>query len=92
MIKSFKHKGLNKFYLTGSTAGIQAKHEAKLRRLLAQLNRARKIEDLSAPEFRLHPLKYNRKGVWAMTVQANWRVTFTFENGDTEIVNYEDYH
>lgn len=92
MIKSFIHKGLEKFYRKGSKAGIQARHEAKLRLILAQLNQSEIIEDMGIPVLHLHELKGDRKGIWSVTVQANWRITFRFENGDVEIINYEDYH
>lgn len=92
MIKSFAHKGLKKFFLTGNKAGIQPKHADRLRLILAQLNQARVIEDMQIPSLGLHELKGERKAIWAVTVQANWRITFKFENGDAEIVNYEDYH
>jgi toxin HigB-1 len=92
MILTFRHKGLERFFLTGSTSGIQPKHAGKLRLILAQLHQSRVVEDMNAPAFRLHPLKGTRKGTWSVTVQANWRVTFRFENGNAEVVNYEDYH
>lgn len=92
MIKSFIHKGLEKFYLKGSKVGIQARHEAKLRLILAQLNQSIIIEDMDIPTLHLHELKGDRKGIWSVTVQANWRITFRFESGDAEIINYEDYH
>lgn len=92
MILSFRHKGLERFFRTGSTAGIQAKHASKLRLLLAQLEQARTIEDMDTPGLRLHPLKGDRKGTWSVTVQANWRMTFRFDNGNAEVVDYEDYH
>ena len=92
MIKSFAHKGLKKFFLTGSKAGIQPKHVDRLRLILAQLNQARIIQDMRIPTLALHELKGDRKAGWAVTVQANWRITFRFENGDAEVVNYEDYH
>ena len=91
MIKSFLHKGLRDFFNTGSMAGIQVKHAQRIRMILAQLNQARSIKDLDIPTLRLHQLKGQRKGIWAVTVQANWRITFRFINGDAEIVNYEDY-
>jgi len=72
--------------------GIQAKHAERLRLILAQLNQARVIEDMQIPSLALHELKGNRKNTWAVTVQANWRITFRFENGEAEIVDYEDYH
>ncbi|MGV7235357.1 MAG: type II toxin-antitoxin system RelE/ParE family toxin [Nitrosomonadaceae bacterium] len=92
MIKSFKHKGLEKFYASGSTKGIQAKHAKKLRMQLAALDTAFCIEDLDIPGYRLHQLKGGLKGLWSMTVNANWRVTFEFSDGNVYIVNYEDYH
>lgn len=92
MIKGFVHKGLEQFFATGSKAGIQPRHASKLRLILAQLNQARVLEDLNAPALGLHSLRGDRQGQWAVTVQANWRVTFKFENGDADAVNYEDYH
>lgn len=91
MIRSFAHKGLKKFFLTGSLAGIQAKHAARLRLILAQLNQARTIDDMQIPSLALHQLKGERKQTWAVTVQANWRIAFRFENGEAEVVDYEDY-
>lgn len=92
MILSFAHKGLERFYLTGSAAGIQAKHADKLRLILAVLDAAKAIEGLRLPGLNLHRLRGDRKDIWTVTVQANWRVTFRFINGNAEIVNYEDYH
>ncbi|MBI4006790.1 MAG: type II toxin-antitoxin system RelE/ParE family toxin [Gammaproteobacteria bacterium] len=92
MIKSFSHKGLKNFFNTGNTSGIQAKHTGKIRLILAQLNQARSVKDMDIPSLRLHQLKGQRKGIWAVTVQANWRITFRFVEGDAEIVDYEDYH
>ncbi len=92
MIKSFAHKGLEKFYLTGSKAGIQVHHAKRIRLILAQLNQARTIEDIDIPTFNLHKLKGKKSALWSVTVQANWRITFQFQDGNAEIVNYEDYH
>lgn len=92
MIKSFKHKGLEQFYLKGSTKGIQAAHSKKLRMQLAALDTAQVIDDIDIPGYRLHELKGDRKGVWSITVNGNWRVTFEFIDGNAFIVNYEDYH
>jgi len=92
MIKSFIHKGLEKFYRTASKVGIQAQHSERLRLILAQLNQAKTIQDMDIPFLRLHELKGSKKGIWSVTVQANWRITFRFHDGDVEIVNYEDYH
>lgn len=92
MIKSFAHKGLEKFFMTGSLAGVQAIHAKRLRLILAQLNQAQTIKDLDVPSLRLHQLKGDRQDTWSMTVQANWRITFRFVDANAEVVNYEDYH
>jgi proteic killer suppression protein len=91
MIKSFKHKGLKKFYDTGSTAGILAEHANKLRSRLTALETAEEIRDLDLLGFRLHPLKGDRQSIWSITVNGNWRLTFEFKDGDVYILNYEDY-
>jgi len=92
MIKSFKHKGLESFYTTGSLRGIQAKHAERLTELLMALNMATEVNDLSSPSYRLHPLKGDLKGLWAVTVQANWRLTFEFNDQNVYILDYQDYH
>jgi len=92
MIKSFRHKGLRRFYEAGSTAGIQASHRKRLRILLTALDTAETIEDMDIPGFKLHPLKGNRKGLWSISVSGNWRITFKFKDGNAYTVNYEDYH
>ena len=92
MIKSFKHKGLEQYFLTGSLAGIQANHEKRLRAILQQLDQAKIIQDMNLPSLRLHQLKGDRAGTWSVKVSGNWRVTFRFENGEAEVIDYEDYH
>lgn len=92
MIKSFKHKGLKKFFERGDCSGIQSKHEKKIRLQLAALDTATVIEDMDLPGYNLHQLKGQRKDCWSIVVNGNWRITFEFENGDAYIVNYEDYH
>jgi proteic killer suppression protein len=92
MIKSFKHKGLKKFFESGSTAGIQAKHDRKLRMQLAAIDTANVIDDIDLPGFKLHSLKGARDGIWSITVNGNWRITFEFIDGNAYILNYEDYH
>ena len=92
MIRSFKHEGLEKFFKSGSTAGIQAAHAKRLRLILGRLNAAIDVKDMDLPGLRLHELSGNRAGMWSVTVSGNWRVTFRFEDGDAEIVNYQDYH
>lgn len=91
MIRSFKHKGLAKFFETGSKAGIQSAHAGRLRLILGRLNAAVEAEDMGLPGLRLHPLRGERKGTWAVWVSGNWRVTFRFVGADAEVVDYEDY-
>ena len=92
MIKSFRHKGLAKFFETGSRAGIQPAHSKRLRMQLTALDTATVIEDMDIPGFGLHPLKGRDKGRWSIWVNGNWRVTFEFDGGDAHILDYEDYH
>lgn len=92
MIVSFAHKGLERFYHTGATLGIQTMHAKRLRLILTLLDAAFVIKDMDAPGLRLHKLKGEKRDIWAVTVQANWRVTFRLEGGNAEVVNYEDYH
>ena len=92
MIKSFKHKGLERFFRKGELKGIQAHHAPRLNRLLDAIDQAAEVGELDVPGWFLHPLKGNRKNLWSLRVSGNWRITFVFENGDAEIVNLEDYH
>lgn len=92
MIGSFVHKGLQAFFLSGSKAGIQAAHAAKLRRQLAQLDQAEKPQDMNLPGWRLHPLKGELAGHWSVWVNGNWRLTFRFDAADAVLVDYRDYH
>lgn len=92
MIRSFRHKGLERFFTTGSKAGIQAKHASRLRLILGRLNVVGEPRDMNLPGLDLHPLKGERRGTWAVTVSGNWRVTFQFVEKNVENANYEDYH
>ena len=92
MIIGFRHKGLEVFYMTGTTRGIQVAHAAKLRRILALLDVATAPADLNIPSFKLHSLKGEMQGCWSIWVNGNWRVTFRFIGVDVELVNYVDYH
>lgn len=92
MIKSFRHKGLEKLYRTGSTAGVNPQHAKKLKRQLARLEAAEGPQDMNIPGWRLHPLKGSQFGHWSVTVSGNWRMTFAFEDGDAILVDYRDYH
>ncbi len=91
-IKSFRHKGLQAFFTTGSKQGIQAKHADRLRMLLGRLHASADPRDMNLPGVDLHELKGLRKGTWAVKVSGNWRVTFGFVGKDAEHVDYEDYH
>ena len=82
MIKTFRHKGLRRFFETGSTAGIQANHAKRLRMQLAALDTARTVEDMDIPGFRLHRLKGRMQGRWSVSVSGNWRLTFEFREGN----------
>ena len=92
VIKSFAHKGLERFYRTGSKAGIQARHATRLRLILTNLDQAGRAEDMDLPGLALHALKGNRREEWAVKVSANWRVTFRFVGQNPADVTYEDYH
>jgi proteic killer suppression protein len=92
VIKSFAHKGLEKFFRTGSLAGIQAQHAARLRLQLAMLDDASEPEDMKSPGWRLHPLHGDLRDHWSIMVSGNWRLTFRFEGEDAILVNYQDYH
>ena len=92
MIKKFKHKGLRKLFESGVASGIQPEHTTRLRQILALLETADTIEDMDLPGLNLHGLKGQRKGIYAVKVRGNWRVTFKIVNGDILDVNYEDYH
>ena len=92
MIKSFKHKGLQKFFETGDASGIQPKHAKKLSSQLLLLDSAKSPQELNIPSWRLHSLTGNLQGYWSITVNANWRVTFKFEGEHALVVDYQDYH
>ena len=91
-IKGFRHKGLERFFATGSKRGIQAKHEDRLRLILGSLNAATAARDMNLPGLGLHELQGSRKSTWAVKVSGNWRVTFEFADKDADNVDYEDYH
>ena len=92
MILTFKHKGLEVFYRTGGMAGIQPIHAKRLRELLTALSVASGQQDLNRPSWRVHGLSGDRAGFHAVTVQANWRLTFRFIGTDIELLDYLDYH
>ena len=92
MIRGFRHKGLAKFFETGSKARVQAQHAERLRLILGRLSAATSPQDMALPGLGLHPLGGDRKGTWAVSVSGNWRVTFKFVGKDADAVDYEDYH
>ena len=92
MIKSFIHKGLEDFFVSGSKAGIQPHHAVKLRVQLSMLDKAKSPDDMAAPGWRLHPLSGDLAGHFSITVNGNWRITFVFDGEDAVLVNYQDYH
>ncbi|MDR3724167.1 MAG: type II toxin-antitoxin system RelE/ParE family toxin [Terracidiphilus sp.] len=92
MIRTFRHTGLEKFFKTGSKAGIQPVHAARLYLQLAALDVAKLPGDLAVPAWKLHRLKGNMDGHWAIKVDGNWRMTFRFEGEDAILVDYQDYH
>ena len=92
MIVDFNYKGLERFFKTSSTAGIQSVHSTKLKRQLTALNEAQSIDEMNFPGWKLHPLKGKLKDHWSITVSANWRLTFIFKDGNAYIVDYQDYH
>jgi proteic killer suppression protein len=91
-IVKFKHKGLERFFSRGTTAGIQSQHAPRLRLVLGRLNVAKEARDMGLPGLGLHPLKGDRQSTWAVRISGNWRVTFRFAGPDVTDVNYEDYH
>ncbi len=92
MIKTFRHKGLQAFFETGSKAGIQPHHAARLRRQLARLDLATTAADMNVPGWGLHALVGNLAGRYAVSVNGNWRLTFGFDGGDAVLIDYHDSH
>ena len=92
MIQSIRHKGLKRLYEDADPRGVIAEHVVKLRDILARLDAARAVADMDMPGFRLHQLKGELKGLWSVTVRANWRVIFRFADRDAFDIDYLDYH
>ena len=92
MIKSWKHKGLKRFFETGKTSGIQPSHAAKLRLQLGALNSARKAEDLNLPGYGFHCLKGKLRDYYSISVNGGWRLIFKFENNNAILLDYLNYH
>jgi proteic killer suppression protein len=92
VIRSIRHKGLNRLHEEDDPRGVMTEHTSKLRDILARLDAASSVSDMDLPGFRLHALKGDFKGFWAVTVRANWRVIFRLEEGEALDVDYIDYH
>jgi toxin HigB-1 len=92
MIITFRHKGLQAFFLDGRRGKIQQNHVKKIRLFLAKLNSAVDISDMNFPGSGLHPLKGNMREFWAISVSGNWRIIFRFEKENAYDVDYVDYH
>lgn len=92
MIKSFKHKGLERLFTKGSASGVQADYAPRIVLMLDAIDAAEQVNELDMPGFRLHRLKGDKRNLWSVRVSANWRITFEFENGDAYILDLEDYH
>jgi len=92
MVRRFKHRGLERFFLRGIKAGIRPDHDSRLRLILGRLNACVEPQDMNLPGLYLHELKGKRRGTWSVRVTGNWRVTFRFEGRDVVDIDYEDYH
>ena len=92
MIRSFRHRGLKRLFEDGDASRIRPDLVEKVENILSVLNAAGVPHDLDLPGYRLHPLKGDRKGHWAVTVRANWRIVFRFKDGDALDLDFVDYH
>jgi proteic killer suppression protein len=92
VIRSFKHKGIERFFRDGEKSGIDPNHAARLARILDRLDASMTAHDMNLPGFKLHELKGKEKGAWSVSVSGNWRVLFKFEGNDAVEVDYLDYH
>ena len=92
VIKSFDHKGLERFFYDGDKGGIKPAHTQRIADILDRLDAAVMIQDMKYPGSNLHQLKGKLKGVWSVEVSGNWRVTFRFHDGNAYVVDYRDYH
>ena len=92
MIRSFKHRGLKRLFERDDRGGIRPDLVNAVQEILTVLDDAAAPRDLSLPGYRLHPLKGGLKGFWSVTVRANWRIIFRFEETDAVDVELIDYH
>ena len=91
-IRNFRHKGLERFFTASAAGGIPASHHARIERMLDRLDAAVRPSDMDIPGWRLHPLRGDRRGAWAIWVSGSLRITFWFDGEDATNVNLEDYH
>ena len=92
MIATFRHRGLRRLYEDNDARGVSGEHAGRIRLILAALDAAERVEELGVDSFRLHALTGNLRGYWSITVRANWRITFRFEDGRALDVDLVDYH
>ena len=92
MIETFRHRGLKRLYEQGDKSLIRPDMLPRVERILARLDEAKRIEDVDLHDFKLHPLKGELKGFWSVTVRANWRIIFRFDDGKCFDVELIDYH
>jgi proteic killer suppression protein len=92
MIRSFRHKGLKRFFTRGDYRGIPPQHAQRLERMLDRLDAAKQPEDMNLPGYDFHELKGRRKDVYSVSVSSNWRLTYRFDGEDATDVDLEDHH
>ena len=92
MIRTFRHKGLERFFRKGDLRGVPAQSAARMERMLDRLDVCRMPAEMDVQGYRWHPLKGQRQGEYAVSVSGNWRITFRFDGEDATDVNLEDYH
>ena len=92
MIRNFRNRALRRFMERGDARRIHPEHRETVRDILARLNASATPDDMDLPGFRLHRLGGEYAGFWAVTVRANWRVIFRFDEGHATDVDYLDYH
>jgi len=92
VIKSFKHKGIEKLFLYDNRSGINPQYANKILRILDRLDSSTNPQDMNLPGYKLHPLKGTLKGMWSVSISGNWRIIFQFDGNDAVKVDYLDYH
>lgn len=91
-MRTFRHKGLRRLFADGDGRGVKSDQVERIENILSVLSAAETLEELGLPSFRLHPLRGQLKGLWSITVRANWRIVFRFEKADAFDVDLVDYH